>query len=199
MLISDVYRLNTRHKQGIMKMNTDFKYYPNSLPRPLQTGYTIKHKANMLRTQMSDGYVRQRLVNQGAPDTLSVQMIMTELEYRTLIEWYKGDIQCGADWFVMPLLSVDTDQHIQYRYVRIQGGEIDASVVSTNQTEGTIYRVSMTLDVSNTVIDDGSWDPDVPVGASDDETGEVTIVDSARIISDVDDLGDSSGVYTILE
>ena len=83
--------------------------------------------------------------------------------------------------------------------MRIQGGEIDASVVSTNQTEGTIYRVSMTLDVSNTVIDDGSWDPDVPVGASDDETGEVTIVDSARIISDVDDLGDSSGVYTILE
>lgn len=181
-------------------MNTDFKYYPNSLPRPLQTGYTIKHKANMLRTQMSDGYVRQRLVNQGAPDTLSVQMIMTELEYRTLIEWYKGDIQCGAYWFVMPLLSVDnTDQHIQYRYVRIQGGEIDASVVSTNQIEGTIYRVSMTLDVSNTVVDDGSWDPDVPVGASDDETGEVTIVDSARIISDVDDLGDSSGVYTILE
>lgn len=199
MLIFDVYRLNTRHKQGIMKMNTDFKYYPNSLPRPLQTGYTIKHKANMLRTQMSDGYVRQRLVNQGAPDTLSVQMIMTELEYRTLIEWYKGDIQCGADWFVMPLLSVDTDQHIQYRYVRIQGGEIDASVVSTNQTEGTIYRVSMTLDVSNTVVDDGSWDPDVPTGPTDDETGEVTIVDSARIISDVDDLGDSSGVYTILE
>ena len=149
---------------------------------------------------MSDGYVRQRLVNQGAPDTLSVQMIMTELEYRTLIEWYKGDIQCGADWFVMPLLSVDTDQHIQYRYVRIQGGEIDASVVSTNRTEGTIYRVSMTLDVSNTVIDDSSWVPDVPpAGASDDETGEVTIVDSARIISDVDDLGDSSGVYTILE
>lgn len=180
-------------------MNTDFKYYPNSLPRPLQTGYTIKHKANMLRTQMSDGYVRQRLVNQGAPDTLSVQMIMTELEYRTLIEWYKGDIQCGASWFVMPLLSVDTDQHIQYRYVRIQGGEIDASVVSTNQTEGTIYRVSMTLDVSNTVIDDGSWDPDVPTGPTDDETGEVTIVDSARIISDVDDLGDSSGTYTIIE
>lgn len=199
MLIFDVYRSDARHKQGIMNMNTDFKYYPNSLPRPLQTGYTIKHKANMLRTQMSDGYVRQRLVNQGAPDTLSVQMIMTELEYKTLIEWYKADIQCGADWFVMPLLSVDTDQHIQYRYVRIQGGEIDASVVSTNQTEGTIYRVSMTLDVSNTVVDDGSWDPDVPVGASDDETGEVTIVDSARIISDVDDLGDSSGVYTILE
>ena len=178
---------------------SDFKCYPSALPRALQTGYSIKHKANMLRTQMSDGYVRQRLVNQGAPDTLSVQMIMTELEYRTLIEWYKGDIQCGASWFVMPVLSVDSDQHIQYRYVRIQNGEISASVVSTNPTEGTIYRVSMTLDVSNTVVDDGTWHDGGQTAAGDDETGEVTIVDSARIISDVDDLGDSSGTYTIVE
>lgn len=178
---------------------SDFKFYPSALPRALQTGYSIKHKANMLRTQMSDGYVRQRLVNQGAPDTLSVQMIMTELEYRTLIEWYKGDIQCGASWFVMPVLSVDSDQHIQYRYVRIQNGEISASVVSTNPTEGTIYRVSMTLDVSNTVVDDGTWHDGGQTAAGDDETGEVTIVDSARIISDVDDLGDSSGTYTIVE
>lgn len=178
---------------------SDFKFYPSALPRALQTGYSIKHKANMLRTQMSDGYVRQRLVNQGAPDTLSVQMIMTELEYRTLIEWYKGDIQCGASWFVMPVLSVDSDQHIQYRYVRIQNGEISASVVSTNPTEGTIYRVSMTLDVSNTVVDDGTWRDGGQTAAGDDETGEVTIVDSARIISDVDDLGDSSGTYTIVE
>jgi hypothetical protein len=178
---------------------SDFKFYPSALPRALQTGYSIKHKANMLRTQMSDGYVRQRLVNQGAPDTLSVQMIMTELEYRTLIEWYKADIQCGASWFVMPVLSVDSDQHIQYRYVRIQNGEISASVVSTNPTEGTIYRVSMTLDVSNTVVDDGTWHDGGQTAAGDDETGEVTIVDSARIISDVDDLGDSSGTYTIVE
>ena len=180
-------------------MNTDFKYYPNSLPRPLQTGYTIKHKANMLRTQMSDGYVRQRLVNQGAPDTLSVQMIMTELEYRTLIEWYKGDIQCGASWFVMPVLSVDSDQHIQYRYVRIQNGEISASVVSTNPTEGTIYRVSMTLDVSNTVVDDGTWHDGGQTAAGDDETGDLVVIPDSQIISDADDLGDSSGTYTIIE
>lgn len=178
---------------------SDFKFYPHDLPKALQSGYTAKHKPNMLRTQMSDGYVRQRLVNQGAPDTLSVQMIMTELEYRTLIEWYKADIQCGASWFVMPVLSVDSDQHIQYRYVRIQNGEISASVVSTNPTEGTIYRVSMNLDVSNTVVDDGTWHDGGQTAAGDDETGEVTIVDSARIISDVDDLGDSSGTYTIVE
>lgn len=180
-------------------MNSNFKYYPSSLPRALQSGYTSKHKPNMLRTSMSDGYVRQRLVNQGAPDTISVQVVMTENQYRQFMEWYKGDIQCGASWFVMPLLSVDTDQSIQYRYVRIQGGEVNAAVISTNTRDGTIYRLTMTLDASNTIVDDGSWNPDIPTGPTDDETGEVTIVDSAQIVSDVDDLGDSSGTYTIIE
>lgn len=180
---------------------SDFKFYPQDLPKALQSGYTAKHKPNMLRTTMADGYVRQRLVNQGAPDTVSAQIIMTESQYREFIEWYKGDIQCGASWFVMPLLAVDADidGRIQYRYCRIQNGEFSASVVSTNVKNGTIYRVSMTLDVSNTVVDDGTWHDGGQTTSGDDETGEVTIVDSARIISDVDDLGDSSGTYTIVE
>ena len=178
---------------------SDFKFYPQDLPKALQSGYTAKHKPNMLRTTMADGYVRQRLVNQGAPDTVSAQILMTESQYREFLEWYKGDIQCGASWFVMPLLSTEGDQSIQYKYVRIQNGEVNAAVVTTNARDGTIYRLSMTLDVSNTIVDDGSWDPITPAGATDDETGEFTIVDPARIISDVDDLGDSSGTYTIIE
>lgn len=178
---------------------SDFKFYPQDLPKALQSGYTAKHKPNMLRTTMADGYVRQRLVNQGAPDTVSAQIMMTESQYREFIEWYKGDIQCGASWFVMPLLSVDVDSSLQYRYCRIQSGEVNAAVVTTNAKDGTIYRLSMTLDVSNTVVDDGSWQGGGQTTSGDDETGEVTIVDSADIISDVDDLGDSSGTYTIVE
>lgn len=178
---------------------SDFKFYPQDLPKALQSGYTAKHKPNMLRTTMADGYVRQRLVNQGAPDTVSAQIMMTESQYREFLEWYKGDIQCGASWFVMPLLSTEGDQSIQYKYVRIQNGEVNAAVVTTNVRDGTIYRLSMTLDVSNTVVDDGSWHDGGQTTAGDDEIGEVTIVDSARIISDVDDLGDSSGTYTIVE
>lgn len=178
---------------------SDFKFYPQDLPRALQSGYSVKHKPNMLRTTMADGYVRQRLVNQGAPDTISAQIMMTETQYREFMEWYKGDIHCGASWFVMPLLSVDEEDRIQYRYCRIQNGEVNAAVVTTNVRDGTIYRLSMTLDVSNTVVDDGSWHDGGQTTAGDDEIGEVTIVDSARIISDVDDLGDSSGTYTIVE
>lgn len=148
---------------------------------------------------MSDGYVRQRIVNQGAPDSLNVSITMTEADYRTFLTWYKADIRSGQDWFVMQLLATEGDQSIQYKYVRIQNGEVNAQLVSTSASVGSIYKLSMTLDVSNTVVDDGSWDPDIPTGASDDETGEFSIVDSARIISDVDDLGDSSGEYTIVE
>lgn len=181
-------------------MNSDFKYYPVDLPRPLQSGYTTKHKPNMLRTTMADGYTRQRLINQGAPDTVNVGICLTESQYKEFLTWYKSHIRCGQDWFIMPLLSTESDDAIQYKYVRIQNGEVNAALQSTGAKVGSIYKLTMTLDVSNTVVDDGSWDPITPpAGASDDETGEVTIVDSARIISDVDDLGDSSGTYTIIE
>lgn len=136
---------------------SNYKFYPASFPKPLQTGYSSKHRPNMLRTSMSDGYVRQRLVNQGAPDTLSIQIMMNEHQYKEFVAWYKSDIQCGASWFVMPLLAVDAENSIQYRYVRIQNGEFTASVVTTNPNDGTIYRLNMTLDASNTAVDDGSW------------------------------------------
>lgn len=154
----------------------------------------------MVRTQMADGYARQRLVNQGAPDRVNVTLLLNASQYREALQWYKADIQSGASWFVMPLLSTDGDQEIQYRYVRIQNGGLDAKLISTSATLGSLYQVSMTLDASNTVVDDGSWeDHYLPTGAGDDETGEVTIIDPAQIISDIDDLGDSSGVYAIIE
>ena len=158
------------------------KFYPSNLPKPLQAGYTAKHKSNILRTQMADGYARQRLVNAGAPDELQIQILLPEALYREFLQWYKGDIQSGAEWYVMPLLATEGDNAIQYRYVRIQNGEVTAAVVSTNATLGTIYRLTMTLDASNTIIDDGSWeDHYLPAGSTDDEFGVVDPVESARV------------------
>lgn len=100
----------------------------------------------------------------------------------------------------MPLLSVDEDQKIQYRYVRIQNGELNAQLVSTNATSGSIYRVSFTLDASNTVVDDGSWeDHYLPTTDDGSAQGEFVAIPTADIIDDADDLGDSSGTYTIIE
>lgn len=171
------------------------------MPKPLQSGYTSKHSPNILRTQMSDGYCRQRLVNQGAPDTVSVSFVVSETQYRDFLQWFKADIQCGASWFVIPLLSVDANQSIAYRYARIQNGEVTAAVISTNPTRGTIYKVSMTLDVSNTVVDDGSWeDHYLPAGSTDDEFGFSDTVEGARI-ADIDsvieeDIDTGAGIGT---
>ena len=176
------------------------KFYPSHLPYPMQSGYAVKHRPNMLRTQMSDGYTRQRLVNQGAPDQVSATLVLTAAKYRELLQWYKGDIQSGACWFVMPLLSVDEDQEIQYRYVRLQNGTLDAKLISTSQTHGSIYQVSITLDASNTVVDDGSWeDHYLPTADDGSAQGEFVAIPTADIIDDADDLGDSYGTYTIIE
>lgn len=162
------------------------KFYPSNLPKPLQSGYTAKHRGNILRTQMADGYARQRLVNQGAPDELQIQILLPEALYREFLQWYKGDIQSGAEWYVMPLLSTEGLQSVSYRCVRIQNGEVNAAVVSTNQNQGTIYKLSMTLDVSNTVVDDGSWeDHYLPQGSTDDEFGYAETTESARV-ADID-------------
>lgn len=176
------------------------KFYPSNLPRPLVAGYSTKHKPNMIRTAMADGYARQRLVNQGAPDQVSVQLLLDEAQYREMLQWYKADIQSGASWYVMPLLSVDEDQAIQYRYVRIQNGELNAQLVSTSRTQGSIYRLSFTLDASNTVVDDGSWDEHYqPTTITDDETGDLVVVQDSQIISDADDLGDATDNLIIIE
>ena len=109
------------------------KFYPAELPLPLQSGYTSQHRPNMIRTQMADGYTRQRLINQGAPDTVQAQLIIDESQYRDMLTWYKADIRSGQDWFVMPLLRESAgDSATEYRCVRMQGGEFSAAVVSTN-------------------------------------------------------------------
>lgn len=177
---------------------SNYKFYPSEFPKPLQSGYSSKHRPNMLRTNMSDGYVRQRLVNQGAPDTLSIQIMLNESQYKEFVSWYKGDIQCGASWFVMPMLAVDTDDSIQYRYVRIQNGEFTASVVTTSPSDGTIYRINMTLDASNTVVDDGSWHNGA--SSSDDVIVELSGFEEKAepVVSDTDNLDDAIGTYTVI-
>lgn len=154
----------------------------------------------MVRTQMADGYARQRLVNQGAPDQVSVTLLLTASQYREALRWYKRDIQSGASWFVMPLLSTDGDQEIQYRYVRIQSGGLDAKLISTSATLGSLYQVSMTLDASNTVVDDGSWEDHYPpTGAGDDEVVDFAEYTDENVVDDAADLGDATDSLTIVE
>ena len=181
-------------------MNSNFKYYPSDLPRPLQQGYTVKHAPNMLRTAMADGYTRQRLVNQGAPDTANITLLLKAEEYKKFIKWYKADIRSGADWFIMPMLAVDSEIEgdLQYRYVRIHNGQINAALVTTSAKARSIYRVTMTLDVSNTIVDDGSWVPSV-IPTEDEIASLTAFMETDATVNDSEDLEDSINQYTIME
>ena len=122
--------------------------YPSYLPGFLQSGYSLKTQPNMLRTQMGDGYTRQRVINSGKPAELTVNMSMSGAEYSAFTDWINKNAAGGAGWFMAPVLSSDTgDKEPQYQTVRIQNGAISAALTWRSETE-TRWKISFTLDVA---------------------------------------------------
>lgn len=121
--------------------------YPSYLPF-LQSGYSLKTAPNMLRTQMADGYTRQRVINSGKPAELTVNMSMSGAEYDAFTNWINRNAAGGAAWFMAPVLSSDTgDNEPRYQTVRIQNGAISAALTWRSETE-TRWKISFTLDVA---------------------------------------------------
>lgn len=134
------------------------EYYPNTLPKFLQDGYTLKRSPNVLRTTMTNGTVRQRLLSKDAPHTLSVTLQFNNLaDYQTFVAFYQNHINFGVDWFIAPILNdrLETTDPIIARKVRIQNGQITESLNFRNSI-GACYKISMTLDVDNVEFDQ-SW------------------------------------------
>lgn len=133
--------------------------YPSYLPGFLQSGYSLKTQPNMLRTQMADGYTRQRVINSGKPAELTVNLSMSGAEYDAFTDWINKNAAGGAGWFMAPVLSSDTgNKEPQYRTVRIQNGAISAALSWRSETE-TRWKISFTLDLAVAPLplaDDGS-------------------------------------------
>ena len=122
--------------------------YPSTLPGLLQSGYTLKSQPNVLRTQMADGYQRQRVINSGKPAELSVNMSMSGAEYNAFMSWINKNAAGGAGWFMAPVLSSDTgDKEPQYQTVRIQNGAISAALTWKSENE-TRWKISFILDLA---------------------------------------------------
>lgn len=122
--------------------------YPSYLPQILQSGYTLKTQPNMLRTQMSDGYTRQRVINSGKPAELSVNMSMSGAEYNAFTDWINRNAAGGAGWFKINALTSDTANGAPgLQTVRIQNGAISAALTWRSSTE-TRWKISFTLDVA---------------------------------------------------
>lgn len=128
------------------------EYYPKTLPKFLQSGYTLKRSPNVLRTTMTNGTVRQRLLSKDAPHTLSVTLQFNNLaDYQTFVAFYQNHINFGVDWFIAPILNdrADiTESELIARKVRIQNGSLSEQLQFRNHI-GACYKISMTLDVDN--------------------------------------------------
>lgn len=122
--------------------------YPSYLPQILQSGYTLKTAPNMLRTQMADGYTRQRVINSGKPAELTVSMSMSGAEYNAFMSWLNKNTAGGAGWFKINALTSDTANGApESQTVRIQNGAISAALTWRSETE-TRWKISFTLDVA---------------------------------------------------
>lgn len=126
--------------------------YPSYLPQILQSGYTLKTAPNILRTQMADGYTRQRVINSGKPASLSVTLSMSGTEYNNFMTWLNKNTAGGAGWFMLPVLTAEaSNSGPQYKTVRIQNGEISAALSWRSDT-GSRWKISFTLDVATELL-----------------------------------------------
>ena len=131
-------------------------YYPKTLPMFLQSGYSLKRTPSVIRTTMTNGTVRQRLLSKDAPHTLSVTLQFNNLaDYQTFVAFYQNFINFGADWFIAPILNDRSDvveSEMIARKVRIQNGSLNEQLQFRNHI-GACYKISMTLDVDNVEFD----------------------------------------------
>ena len=134
-----------------------YKYYPKTLPLPLQSSYSVTYTPSVLRTTMTDGTVRQRLLNVGASSTLKCNILLrTQDEYNKFMQFYK-DINYGADWFVMPVIneSGSTDTAIEYRLIRMQNGKFTSTLQFNNGNA--VRQVGLTCDMDELKTSDSEW------------------------------------------
>ena len=167
--------------------------YPSYLPGFLQSGYSLKTQPNMLRTQMADGYTRQRVINSGKPAELTVNMSMSGAEYNAFTDWINKNAAGGAGWFMAPVLSSNTgNKEPQYQTVRIQNGAISAALTWRSETE-TRWKISFVLDLATAPL------PEADAGRSNagsDKYGEVV---TAKEAEGGDDVQGGLSFYTAVE
>ena len=81
--------------------------FPDQLPNPLASGYKQQKFDGVHRTEMEDGYMRNRLVFDWTPTEFSVSYRLTDVQAQLFVAWHKFAINGGQDTFIIPLLMVD--------------------------------------------------------------------------------------------
>ena len=125
--------------------------YPDNLPKPSVSGYSENIEPSVARTTMSDGYVRQRLISKHKYNTLTCSFLFTQGQYYQWASFLQNEVNFGADWFSLPILSYDNykqEEKIIYKTVRLQNGKYSASLKDVTKNYGQMWVVNCTFDVA---------------------------------------------------
>ena len=125
--------------------------YPDNLPKPSVSGYSENIEPSVARTTMSDGYVRQRLISKHKYNTLTCSFLFTQGQYYQWASFLQNEVNFGADWFNLPILSYDNnkqEEKIIYKTVRLQSGKYSASLKDVTKNYGQMWVVNCTFDVA---------------------------------------------------
>ena len=117
------------------------------IPTPLQQGYSQDIEPLVLRSKMTDGSIRQRLLNPCTPNTITCTVQFTSEEFKLFKAFYEEQLDYGSGWFVMPLLDMETNQ-IDKKLVRIQDGKLSVKLMFRNNNTS-VYQITLKLDVDN--------------------------------------------------
>ena len=109
--------------------------YPDNLPKPSVNGYSESIEPSIARTTMSDGYVRQRLISKHKYNTLTCSFLFTKGQYYQWTSFLQNEVNFGADWFNLPILSYDNDKY-------------SASLKDGTKNYGQMWVVNCTFDVA---------------------------------------------------
>ena len=79
--------------------------FPQHLPLPTISGYSIKPDDAIIRTDMESGPARQRRRFSQTPSKIAVRWVMNQEQFSLFEAWYKFHAKEGAEWFDIQLLG----------------------------------------------------------------------------------------------
>ena len=149
--------------------------WPATLPKP-STAFKGQADSNLLRSQMTSGLYRQRRRFSVELNTYTVTWLVTEDERATFRQFFRDQINHGADYFTIELPVGDGNTYTSLNARFSSGG------FSESYRDFRAWTISATLECSEVaVISDTDYD---------------LLVDFDRFELAVDDADDAANIYS---
>jgi len=116
--------------------------YPKTLPLPQKDGYGINQKGGIIKTQMTSGLARHRMISANPPTEIPVKWRFTRADFGIFEAWYLYEAKTSVAWFDIELLS-------GLGLVLHKARFTDDGYKSTLNSQSNMFEVSATLEVLN--------------------------------------------------